>query len=172
MLQRVSMVTHGQLWWGGGLVEAITALQREGRRAPQLKIANVQQYWGPTPSHTGRLTVSRNLTSTSAVSKGLECLHRGWANLFPGNINRGTWPSRLGESHEREYGHQFCRTWTWKCLLWQGPEVTVKLQTHLLIREGALHQDTRSRQTENKNLAMGFRWEPDTKTDWLTDCRS
>jgi hypothetical protein len=49
---------------------------------------------------------------------------------------------------------------------------TSKLQTHPLVREGATHQETRNRQTENKNLVMGSRWEPDTKTDWPTDRRS
>jgi hypothetical protein len=47
-----------------------------------------------------------------------------------------------------------------------------KLQTHPLVREGALHQETCNCQTENKNLVMGSRWEPDTKTDWPTDRRS
>jgi hypothetical protein len=30
-------------------------------------------------------------------------------------------------------------------------------------REGAPHQETRNCQSENKNLVMGSRWEPDTK---------
>jgi hypothetical protein len=47
-----------------------------------------------------------------------------------------------------------------------------KLDTHPLVREGAPHKETRNRETENKNLVMGSRLEPDTKTDWLTDCRS
>jgi hypothetical protein len=38
---------------------------------------------------------------------------------------------------------------------------TSKLQTRPLVREGAPHQETRNRQTENKK--------PDTKTDWQTD---
>jgi hypothetical protein len=42
---------------------------------------------------------------------------------------------------------------------------TSKLQTYPLVREDAPHQETRNRQRENKNLAMGSRWEPDTKTD-------
>jgi hypothetical protein len=46
---------------------------------------------------------------------------------------------------------------------------TNKLQMHPLVREGGTHQETRNRQTENKNLVMGSRWEPDTKTDWPTD---
>jgi hypothetical protein len=30
--------------------------------------------------------------------KGTQCLGYNWATLFLGDINRGTWPSRLGES--------------------------------------------------------------------------
>jgi hypothetical protein len=44
--------------------------------------------------------------------------------------------------------------------------------THPLIREEAPYQETRSCQTENKNLVVDSRWEPDTKTDWPIDCRS
>jgi hypothetical protein len=40
---------------------------------------------------------------------------------------------------------------------------TTKLQTHPVIKEGSPHQET-----EHKNLVMGFKWEPDTKTDRLT----
>jgi hypothetical protein len=47
-----------------------------------------------------------------------------------------------------------------------------KLQTRPLIKEGATYEETRNRQTGNKNLVMGSRWEPDTKTDWPTDRRS
>jgi hypothetical protein len=47
-----------------------------------------------------------------------------------------------------------------------------KLQTHPLVREDAPHQETRNYQTENKNMVTGYRWEPDTKTDWPTDHQS
>jgi hypothetical protein len=47
-----------------------------------------------------------------------------------------------------------------------------KLQTNPLVREGVPHQETRNRQTENKNLVLGPRWEPDTKADWPTNRRS
>jgi cytochrome c-type biogenesis protein CcmH/NrfF len=49
---------------------------------------------------------------------------------------------------------------------------TGKLQTHLLVREGASYQETRNCQTEKNNLVMDRRWELDTKTDWPTDRRS
>jgi hypothetical protein len=49
---------------------------------------------------------------------------------------------------------------------------TSKLQTNPLVREGAQHQEIRNRWTENKNLAMESRWEPDTKIEWPTDRRS
>jgi hypothetical protein len=44
-----------------------------------------------------------------------------------------------------------------------------KLQTHPLVREGAPYQETRNRQRDKRNLVMGSRWDPDTKTDWPTD---
>jgi hypothetical protein len=44
--------------------------------------------------------------------------------------------------------------------------------THPLVREGAPHEESRNRQTENKNLVMGSRWELDIKTNWPTDRRS
>jgi hypothetical protein len=47
-----------------------------------------------------------------------------------------------------------------------------KDQTRLLVKEGAPHQDNRNCQTENKNVVMGSRWEPDTETDWPTNRRS
>jgi hypothetical protein len=44
-----------------------------------------------------------------------------------------------------------------------------ELPTRALVREGAQHQESRNCQTENKNLVMRCRWEPDTKTDWPID---
>jgi hypothetical protein len=38
--------------------------------------------------------------------------------------------------------------------------LTSKLQTHPLVREGALHQETHNCQTEKKDLVMGSRQEP------------
>jgi hypothetical protein len=37
-----------------------------------------------------------------------------WTTLFPGDINTGTWPSRLGgvSNETVKYGHEFCGTWT------------------------------------------------------------
>jgi hypothetical protein len=49
---------------------------------------------------------------------------------------------------------------------------TSKLETHPLVREGVPHQETHNRQTENKNLVMGSRCEPDTKANCPTDRRS
>jgi hypothetical protein len=71
----------------------------------------------------------------------------------------------------------------WSRVLWDlDPRVTAlarprsncttKLQTHPLVREGALHQETHNCQIEKKNLVMGSRREPDNKTHWPTDRRS
>jgi hypothetical protein len=68
----------------------------------------------------------------------------------------------------RQQGREFCIDCSGKA----QKKLYRKLQTRPLVREGAQHQETRNRQTEKKNLVMGSRWEPDTKTDWLTDCRS
>jgi hypothetical protein len=47
-----------------------------------------------------------------------------------------------------------------------------KLQTHLLVREDALHHETRKYHTENKNLVMCSRFESDRGTGRLTvDCK-
>jgi hypothetical protein len=43
-----------------------------------------------------------------------------------------------------------------------------KLQTLPLVREGTPREETRNCQTKKKNLAVGCKWEPDTKTDWFS----
>jgi hypothetical protein len=51
-----------------------------------------------------------------------------------------------------------------------------KVQTRLLVREGAPHQQTRNCKKKLKrdwgNLVAGPKWVLETKTDWPTDCRS
>jgi hypothetical protein len=43
----------------------------------------------------------------------------------------------------------------------------------ILSSERALHSKSPvTVKTENKNLVMGSRWEPDTETDWPTDSQS
>jgi hypothetical protein len=85
----------------------------------------------------------------------MEPLVRGynWATLFLGDINKRTWPSRLGESPMRQ------QIWSW-VLRDLDPRVTAlarprsnctsKLQTHPLVREGDPRQETRNCQTETK----------------------
>jgi hypothetical protein len=52
-----------------------------------------------TPRQTGRLNVGHNIALTL---KGITQCPGGynWATLFLGEINTGTWPSRLGESQK------------------------------------------------------------------------
>jgi hypothetical protein len=73
---------------------------------PQLSKENFKEkelVTGPDGSLThgqfGRLTVGRNITSTFAY---VEPNARGynWASLLLGEINTGTWPSRLGKSQK------------------------------------------------------------------------
>jgi hypothetical protein len=75
-----------------------------------------------------------------------------WATLFLGDINTGTWPSRLGESP------------IWDRKIWSrvppnlDPRMTAlarassnyKFQTQSLVRESAPHQQTRKCQTTTK----------------------
>jgi hypothetical protein len=45
---------------------------------------------------------------------GTQCLEYNWATLFLGDINKGTWPSRLGRVPDEtvKYGYGFSATWT------------------------------------------------------------
>jgi hypothetical protein len=72
-----------------------------------------------------------------------------WATLFLGDINTGTWSSRLvGVSDETViYGYGPCATLT-------SDRLHCKLQTRPLVRDGALHDETRTCQTE-ENLKSG-----------------
>jgi hypothetical protein len=51
-----------------------------------------------------------------------------------------------------------------------------KLQTRLLVREGALHQQIRNClkivKERREKLVAGPRWEPDSRTERPTDCQS
>jgi hypothetical protein len=53
-----------------------------------------------------------------------------------------------------------------------GPESDCTGKTHPLVREGAIHQESRNCQKEKKNLVIGSSWEPDIKIDWPTERRS
>jgi hypothetical protein len=96
---------------------------------------------GPTPRRTGRLTVGSNITWTWTWRK-LSAWGYNWTTLFLGDINTGTWPSRLrGVSDETViHGHGSCATIT-------SGWLQCKLQTHPLVREGALHEEERNCQT-------------------------
>jgi hypothetical protein len=69
-----------------------------------------------------------------------------WATLFLGEINTGTWPSRMWESQIREvkYGHETLGIRTRERLRWRRPASSCKLQALPLVREGAQHQQTRN----------------------------
>jgi hypothetical protein len=57
---------------------------------------------GSTPRRTDWLTVSRKVTVTVWWVSQPSARGYNWATLFPGDINTGTWPSRLGESQMRQ----------------------------------------------------------------------
>jgi hypothetical protein len=93
--------------------------------------------------------------------KRIQCLGIKLDHSVPGDINTGTWPSRLWES----------RIWDSKMWSWvprdSDPKMTAlartssncKRQTRSLVRDGTPHQQIRN-------------WMLDTKTDWPTDRRS
>jgi hypothetical protein len=105
------------------------------------------------------------------------CSARGynWATLFLGDINTGTWPSRLGESQMRQVkcGLEFCGTLTKEWLLWQGPEAIIQKITDPSSRQRGCYKITNPQLfqenfKEKVKLVAGPRWAPDTKTDWPT----
>jgi hypothetical protein len=65
-----------------------------------------------------------------------------WATLFLGDINTGTWPSRLGslESERVKYGRESRGTRTWEWLRWRGPAGIVN-DRPILSSERMLHKD-------------------------------
>jgi hypothetical protein len=87
-----------------------------------------------------------------------------------GGINTETGPCRWGEWKIWD-----SRIWSWAP--WDSDSTKIvleskcKLQTRLLVREGAPHQQTRNclRIIFRKELVTGLRWVPETKTDWPTD---
>jgi hypothetical protein len=93
-----------------------------------------------------------------------------WATLFLGDINTETWPSRFGEYR------------IWECNIWSrvppdsDPRMTVlarissgcKRQNRLLIREGAVHQQTRSCLTVTNIWAPDGSWHQDRLAGWLS----
>jgi hypothetical protein len=105
--------------------------------------------WGLTPRLTDWKTVSSNVTLILTLCKSYTCetyeatkrvpsaWGYKWVTLFLGDINTGTWPSRLGES----------RIWDSKLWSWvpraSDPRLTAlaritsncKRQTHPLVRE-------------------------------------
>jgi hypothetical protein len=65
-----------------------------------------------------------------------------WANLFLGDINKGTWSSRLLSLNETLiYGYGSCESLT-------SERLRCKLQTRPLVREVALHEETRTCRTK------------------------
>jgi hypothetical protein len=103
------------------------------------------RWWLDTETYwlTDWLTVSRNVTLTLEATKLTpSAWGYNWASLFLGDINAGTWPSRLEES----------RIWDSKILSWvpreSDPRMTAlvrassncKRQTRHLVREGALQK--------------------------------
>jgi hypothetical protein len=102
-----------------------------------------------------------------------------WATLFLGDINTGNLALQVeGVSNETvKYDREFCGTSTQEWLLWQGLEAIVQVNYRPVLSSERVLQNNkhatvwRKFQRERK-IGHSPRWVPDTKTDWLTDCRS
>jgi hypothetical protein len=97
-----------------------------------------------------------------------------WAALFLGEINTGTWSSRLGslKFETVKYGHESGGTRTREKTKLARPSSNCKQQIHPLIREETPCQKTNCLKIikrKEETLAMGPRWVPDTKKDWTID---
>jgi hypothetical protein len=90
------------------------------------------------------------------------------ATLFRGDINTGTWPSKLFECETVKYGLESRRTRIRERLRWRGTAAIANDRV-ALSSERAPHID---KAATNKDLVLGPTWGFDTKTDWPTACRS
>jgi hypothetical protein len=92
--------------------------------------------------------------------------------------NTGTWPSRLGGSLKNK-DNKLCSWVPWDSDLRKPalamPSINWKVQTRLLVREGAPHQQTRTclkiikgrREKIGRGSQMGA-WHQDRLADWLS----
>jgi hypothetical protein len=93
----------------------------------------------------------------------------GYNCLFLGDINTGTWPSRLGslESETVKYGHEFRRSRTWEWLRWRGPAAIVNHRS-ILPWERILHEDYNCKYSVGKwNYCVVSLKGLVDKTNWL-----
>jgi hypothetical protein len=86
----------------------------------------------------------------------------------PGRYKYGDLALQVGgvSNETVKYNREFCGT----DLARPRSNCVVKLQTHPFVREGAPYQEPRNHQKDKRNLVMGSRCDPDTNTDWPTDC--
>jgi hypothetical protein len=102
----------------------------------------------------------------------LHCNWYNWATLFLGDINTGTWPSRLGESRIWE-----CKLWSWvprdsdlRMTPLARASSNCKRQTHPLVREDVTWGPLPQMFSWKKIFGMGLK-SPDAKTNWLAVSR-
>jgi hypothetical protein len=109
---------------------------------------------------TDWLTVSRNVTLTLEATKlKPSAWAYNWASLFLGDINAGTWPSRLEESRFWD-----SKIWSWvprdsdmRMSALARASSNCKRQTRHLVRDGAPIQQARNCLTVTKIWS----WAPD-----------
>jgi hypothetical protein len=76
-----------------GMRRMVTAVRNSGGAAENLRIQKKTVLWR---QFGHRVYKSRSLANNAGPNdRGYD-----WATLFMGEINTGTWPSRLGESHK------------------------------------------------------------------------
>jgi hypothetical protein len=149
----VNRLNYGRLQWQR-LTHDRPDLSSE--RAPQKdKTVTLRKntFWsnvpdlGLTPRHTDWLTVSRNvtltLTLTLTLTRVVQPSARGYNRdtLFLGDINTGTWPSRLGSLKLDSK----MKSWVLRELDRRvTANYTSKLQTRPLVKEGAPQHEVRN----------------------------
>jgi hypothetical protein len=98
-------------------------------------------------------TVGRNITLTLTLKRKSRAWGCNWVTQFLGNINTGTWRSRLWES--RIWDTKICswvpRTRTWEWLCWWGPSATVNNRP-ILLSERMLQKDYESKCSVEENI--------------------
>jgi hypothetical protein len=89
------------------------------------------------------------------VIKKKFCYQDNWDTLFLGDINTGTWPSRLGESRiwDSKYGHESRGNLTWEWLHWRGPAEIVNDISILSSERMLLKDRDRECSVEKKNAS-------------------
>jgi hypothetical protein len=106
--------------------------------------------WGSTPRLTDWLTISRKVTLTLTWlwrdEREPSAWGHDWATLFLGDVNTGTWSSRLGESQiwDSKIWSRVPRDSNQRIIALARTSSNCKQQTRSLVKESDPHQQTRN----------------------------